>query len=120
MGALCIDALIVWAVIRLLLSWPHEGSTRLCILALAVYGAVMWKAKGTTVGGIALDLRVVRLDSRPLDWPTACVRALGCILSLCALGLGFIWIAIDPGKQAWHDKLAGTIVVRVPKGTPLV
>jgi uncharacterized RDD family membrane protein YckC len=120
MGALFIDALIVWAVIRLLLSWPQAGSTRVWILALAAYGAVMWKAKGTTVGGIALDLRVVRLDSRPVDWPTACVRALGCILSLCALGLGFIWIAIDPGKQAWHDKLAGTIVVRVPKGTPLV
>jgi uncharacterized RDD family membrane protein YckC len=36
------------------------------------------------------------------------------------LGLGFIWIAVDAGHQAWHDKLAGTIVVRVPKGTPLV
>jgi uncharacterized RDD family membrane protein YckC len=80
----------------------------------------MWKVKGTTVGGIACDLRVVRLDSRPVDWPTSCVRALGCILSFCALGLGFFWIAIDPGKQAWHDKLAGTIVVRVPKGMPLV
>ncbi|MEJ0008668.1 MAG: RDD family protein [Steroidobacteraceae bacterium] len=120
MGALCIDTIIIWSVIRLLLSWPQEGSTRLCILALAAYGAVMWKVKGTTIGGIALDLRVVRLDSRPVDWPTACVRALGCILSLCALGLGFLWIGIDPGKQAWHDKLAGTIVVRVPKGTPLV
>jgi len=120
MGALLIDAIIIWAVIRLLLSWPQEGSTRLCILALAAYGAVMWKVKGTTIGGIALDLRVVRLDSRAVDWPTACVRALGCILSLCALGLGFLWIAIDSGNQAWHDKLAGTIVVRVPKGTPLV
>ena len=120
MGALFLDLIIIWAVMRLLLNFPHEGSGRLCLLALAVYGAVMWKIKGTTIGGIACDLRVVRLDSRPIDWPTACVRALGCILSLCALGLGFIWIAFDPGKQAWHDKLAGTIVVRVPKGTPLV
>jgi len=81
---------------------------------------VMWKVKATTIGGIVFDLRVARLDSRPLDWPTVCVRALGCVLSLCALGLGFIWIAVDSGRQAWHDKLAGTIVVRVPKGTPLV
>jgi uncharacterized RDD family membrane protein YckC len=120
MGALLLDAIIVWAVVRLLLNFPQEGSDRLVLLALAAYGAVMWKVKGTTVGGIACDLRVVRLDSRPVDWPTACVRALGCILSFCALGLGFIWIAFDPGKQAWHDKLAGTIVVRVPKGMPLV
>jgi uncharacterized RDD family membrane protein YckC len=120
-GALFIDAIIVGVVVRLLLDWPDGYSEhRLFLLGLAVYGAVMWKVKGTTMGGIVFDLRVVRLDSRPLDWPTVCVRALGCILSLCALGLGFFWIGIDPGKQAWHDKLAGTIVVRVPKGTPLV
>jgi uncharacterized RDD family membrane protein YckC len=120
MGALLIDVVIVWALVRLLLNWPQEGSTRLCVLGLAIYGALMWKLKGTTVGGIVFDLRVVRLDSRILDWPTAWVRALGCILSICALGLGFFWIGVDAGKQAWHDKLAGTIVVRVPRGTPLV
>ncbi|HEY1899220.1 MAG TPA: RDD family protein [Steroidobacteraceae bacterium] len=120
MGALFIDAVIVCAVVRLLLDWPGHQSGRICLLGLAVYGAVMWKARATTIGGIVFDLRVVRLDSRDLDWPTVCIRALGCILSVCALGLGFIWIAVDPGQQAWHDKLAGTIVVRVPKGTPLV
>ena len=120
MGALLLDVVIIFVVVQLLLDFPLAGQNRLCLLALAAYGAVMWKVKGTTIGGIACDLRVVRLDSRPIDWPTACVRALGCIVSLCAVGLGFIWIAFDPGKQAWHDKLAGTIVVRVPKGTPLV
>jgi hypothetical protein len=25
----------------------------------------------------------------------------------------------DPQQQAWHDKIAGTIVVKVPAGTPL-
>jgi uncharacterized RDD family membrane protein YckC len=121
MGALFIDAIIVGVIVRLLLDWPYGYSEhRLFLLGLAIYGAVMWKVKGTTIGGIVFDLHVVRLDSRPLDWPTVCVRALGCILSLCALGLGFFWIGIDPGKQAWHDKLAGTIVVRVPKGNPLV
>jgi uncharacterized RDD family membrane protein YckC len=29
--------------------------------------------------------------------------------------LGFIWIAIDSDHQAWHDKIAGTVVVKVPK-----
>ncbi|HEY6453814.1 MAG TPA: RDD family protein [Steroidobacteraceae bacterium] len=120
-GALFIDAIIVGVVVRVLLEGPGGiGENRSFLLALAIYGAVMWKVRGTTIGGIVFDLHVVRLDSRPLDWPTVCVRALGCILSLCALGLGFFWIGIDPGKQAWHDKLAGTIVVRVPKSTPLV
>lgn len=119
-GALFIDSVIIGFLVPLLVGWHSFEGNRLFLLALAVYGAVMWKVKGTTIGGIVFDLRVVRLDSRALDWPTVCVRSLGCILSVCALGLGFLWIGIDPGKQAWHDKLAGTIVVRVPKGTPLV
>ena len=87
---------------------------------VAVYGAVLWKQRGTTIGGIVCNLKVVRLDDRPLDWTTSIVRALGCVLSLAAVGLGFIWIAIDDDRQSWHDKIAGTVVVRLPKGTPLV
>jgi len=28
------------------------------------------------------------------------------------LGLGILWVAFDKKKQGWHDKLAGTVVVR--------
>jgi len=48
------------------------------------------------------------------------VRALGCFLSLLVCGLGFIWVAFDQEKQSWHDKIAGTVVVRVPKGVSLI
>jgi uncharacterized RDD family membrane protein YckC len=34
------------------------------------------------------------------------------ILSTLPLLLGFLWAAWDPKKQTWHDKLAGTYVVR--------
>lgn len=90
------------------------------LLFLAIYGAVMWKLRGTTIGGIVCGLKVVRLDNRPVDWATAWVRALSCFLSLVVAGLGFIWIAIDEEKQSWHDKIAGTVVVRVPKGVSLL
>jgi len=115
MGALAIDAIIIGVVISLL-----ENSKEIQVLALAAYGAIMWKLKGTTVGGIVFDLKLVRLDGRPIDWATAVVRALGCFLSAAVLFLGFIWIAFDENKQAWHDKIAGTVVVRVPKGVPLI
>ena len=36
-------------------------------------------------------------------------------LSIIPLGLGFLWVAFDPKKQAWHDKLAGTVVVKVSR-----
>jgi uncharacterized RDD family membrane protein YckC len=85
------------------------------LILLATYGAIMWKLRGSTVGGIVFDLAVVRLDDRAMNWETAIIRALSCFLSLAVAGLGFFWIAFDPGNQAWHDKIAGTVVVRVPK-----
>ena len=92
----------------------------LILPGLAAYGAVMWKYKGTTIGGIVCGLRVVRLDDRPLDWPTTVVRAHGCFLSLAVAGLGFGWVGFDSERQSWHDKIAGTVVVRSPRGASLV
>jgi uncharacterized RDD family membrane protein YckC len=87
---------------------------------LAAYGAVMWKLRGTTIGGIVCGLRVARLDGRPIDWPTAVTRALGSFLSFFIVGLGFIWVVFDSERQSWHDKIAGTVVVHAPRSTPLV
>jgi uncharacterized RDD family membrane protein YckC len=89
-------------------------------LWFAVYHVAMWATKGTTVGGIICGLKVVRLDDRPLDWGVAVVRALGAFLSFVVACLGFIWVAFDDEKQSWHDKIAGTTIVRVPKGTSLL
>ena len=86
----------------------------------AVYCTAMWATKATTIGGIICSLKVVRLDDRPIDWGVAVVRTLGGFLSLFVAGLGFIWVAFDDEKQSWHDKIAGTTIVRVPKGTPLL
>jgi uncharacterized RDD family membrane protein YckC len=97
-----------------------EGGPGAWLVALAIYGALMWRHKGTTIGGIVCGLKVVRLDNREVDWATAIVRALACFLSLAVAGLGFIWIAIDDEKQSWHDKIAGTAVVVVPKGVSLI
>jgi len=115
MGALLIDVLLIGFASEVLHPLFH-----LHLLGLAVYGAVMWKLRGTTVGGIVFHLQVVRLDGREIDWETAIIRALSCFLSLAVAGLGFFWIAFDPDHQAWHDKIAGTVVVRVPKGVSLV
>jgi uncharacterized RDD family membrane protein YckC len=114
MAALLLDVLLVAFVMSLLHPFGNFH-----IIVLAIYGAVMWKLRGTTVGGIVCDLHVVRMDGRPLDWETAIVRALGCFLSLFVVFLGFIWIAFDHNRQAWHDKIAGTVVVRAKHGAPL-
>jgi uncharacterized RDD family membrane protein YckC len=126
MGALAIDLLLcILAMVLVANLLPlgrlgiHLNILHLPLIA-TVYGALLWKLRSTTIGGIVCNLKVVRLDDRPLDWTTSIVRALGCILSVFAVGLGFIWIAIDDDRQSWHDKIAGTVVVRLSKATPLV
>ena len=115
MGALALDVLLIGIIVSVV-----EPSDHFFALVLAGYGALMWKLRGTTIGGIICNLRVVRTDGRDIEWETAIVRALGCFLSLIPLGLGFIWMVFDSNRQTWHDKIAGTVVVRVPKNQPLV
>jgi uncharacterized RDD family membrane protein YckC len=123
-AALLLDVIIV-ALICSLLSEMFSSGSHIRIRAdllpsLALYGALMWKLKGSTVGGIVCGLKVVRLDDRPIDWGTSIVRALSCFLSLAVMGLGFIWVVFDDQRQSWHDKIAGTVVVRAPRGVSLV
>lgn len=65
-----------------------------------------------TPGKILLKLQVVDAGTgRALSTPQAIGRYLGYYISLVPLMLGFIWVAFDPKKQGFHDKLAGTIVI---------
>lgn len=108
---------IVFGMLKGMFHWINGGGMPLWF---AFYNVAMWAAKGTTIGGIICGLKVVRIDDRPVDWGVAIVRGLSAFLSLAVAGLGFIWVAFDDDKQSWHDKIAGTTIIRVPKGTPLL
>ena len=92
----------------------------LVMLAWLAYNVGLWTWKGTTIGGIITGLKVVRVDGRPLDAAVALVRALAAVLSAFVLGLGFFWAGFSEDKQSWHDKIAGTVIVKVPKSMPLL
>ncbi|MBS0662635.1 MAG: RDD family protein [Verrucomicrobia bacterium] len=114
-AALLLDLILIGILFALV-----HASGKLLLLTLAAYGAGMWRLRGSTIGGIVCGLKVVRLDDREVDWATAIVRALACFLSFVVLGFGFIWVVFDDGRQSWHDKIAGTAVVHVPKGVSLL
>ena len=37
---------------------------------------------------------------------------MGLLISIAIFFLGVIWAGFDRRKQGWHDKMAGTVVVR--------
>jgi uncharacterized RDD family membrane protein YckC len=72
-----------------------------------------WKKYLGTPGKMLLRLRVVDAKTgQALTTRQSVVRYLGYYVSLIPLFLGFIWVGIDKKKQGFHDKLAGTVVVR--------
>ena len=122
MGAGFLDMIVVGILISLMPRFLYhviDGPPLVMLVALA-YFAGMWAWKGTTVGGTVLNLRVVRLDDKPVTFAVALVCGLAAVLSVMVLFLGFLWMIWDSNKQTWHDKIAGTVVVRQPKGLPLV
>ena len=66
------------------------------------------------------ELRDHFLESAARQIAGASIRALAAAFSFVVLFLGFFWIIWDKDRQGWHDKIAGTVVVRLPRGTPLV
>jgi uncharacterized RDD family membrane protein YckC len=112
LGAAFLDVILVSILCALL----HPIAP---LVALA-YFAGLWAWKGTTIGGIVVGLKVVRVDGKPLSIPVALIRSLAAAFSVFVLFLGFLWIAWDSEKQGWHDKIAGTVVLRLPRGVPLL
>jgi uncharacterized RDD family membrane protein YckC len=115
-AAAVLDVLLV-AIAYNLFNWWHDGSVFLILLL--GYHVAFWTWKGTTVGGIICSLRLVRTDGSALRPADALVRGLASLFSFVALGLGFLWILRDPERQAWHDRIAGTYVVSVPRTWPV-
>ena len=60
-----------------------------------------------------------RASTAPVGPAEALVRSLASIFSIGVLGIGCLWVLRDPEQQAWHDKIAGTFVVKVPRHWPL-
>jgi uncharacterized RDD family membrane protein YckC len=80
---------------------------------MAIVVLLFWLARQATPGKMVISARIV--DARTGGKPSGMqllLRYLGYYVSMFGLGLGFIWVAFDARKQAWHDKMANTVVVR--------
>jgi uncharacterized RDD family membrane protein YckC len=114
--AVVLDMLAVTVAVNML----GLGSFPMWVLSMLAYHTFFWGWRGTTPGGIVMNLQVVRDDRSPMDYKVAGVRALSGVFSMVPGGLGLIWVAFDRDNQSWHDKLAGTSVIVVRKAKPLI
>ena len=79
----------------------------------AVATVWFWLRYLGTPGKMVMKLKIVDSKSRKkLSMGQAIGRYFAYLLAILPFGFGMIWIGIDEKKQGWHDKLAGTIVLK--------
>lgn len=134
-GAAVVDTLLLLVVtVPLLIAvygWGYYGPYRTGFVAglgdilinyvlPAIAVILFWHYAQATPGKMAISARIV--DAETGEKPSTgqfIGRYLGYFVAIIPLGLGILWVAIDRRKQGWHDKLAGTVVVRNTQPEPV-
>ena len=90
------------------------GTVLLTLIVIGYY-TFFWTLVGFTPGKALLGLKVVRKNGEKISFGRSLLRFFSYWISIIPLGLGFFWVLWDPKRQAWHDKIAGTQVLYIPK-----
>ncbi len=82
----------------------------LAVVVTVLYDIGFWLLAGQTPGKRAMGVRIVRTDGERVNLGNAVRREIGYVIS-AILFLGYLWVLVDNRRQAFHDKLAGTLVI---------
>ena len=74
-----------------------------------------WGWRGQTPGKIVLRLKITQIDGSDIDWSAVILRLLGYVISFLIVCIGHFWIGFDNYRQGFHDKIADTYVIRLPR-----
>ncbi|RCX15460.1 putative RDD family membrane protein YckC [Anaerobacterium chartisolvens] len=109
-----IDALVVGVAGSILRAAAGDtAGGLLTTLAGWLYFSVMESSeKQATLGKMALGIRVVDVDGNRVSFARATGRYFSKIISAMILLIGYIMAAFTAKKQALHDMIAGTLVVK--------
>jgi uncharacterized RDD family membrane protein YckC len=77
-------------------------------LLWALYQHLFLLYGGRTPGMAMRGIRLSSFDGRTPAWSERMSRARFVCISLAAVGLGFVWAAVDPDELCWHDRLSQT------------
>jgi uncharacterized RDD family membrane protein YckC len=91
-----------------------SGAVLLTLLVIGYY-TFFWTLVGFTPGKALLGLKVVRKNGTKLSFGRSLLRFFSYWISAIPLFLGFFWVLWDSKRQGWHDKIAGTQVLYIPK-----
>ena len=113
--AYVIDTVFLTFVLVVLGLFVTRGTLTALVALMSVgviYTIGFWMLVGATPGKLLMNLEVVRTDGGEIGIMTGVLRYIGYTISSIPVGLGFLWIIWDGKKQALHDKIASTVVIK--------
>lgn len=117
-GAAFIDSIIFSILFSMLFGadfvdaplFTSQGMMRAIVTLILTVG--LWVSFLGTPGKLLMDCQVVDADTfEALSVKQATIRFVSYLVSALPLMAGFFWIAKDPRKQGFHDKIANTVVL---------
>jgi uncharacterized RDD family membrane protein YckC len=84
-----------------------------CLATYGIYYTFYHGYYGQTLGKILLGLKVTRTNGEELSYSVAFKRWLGYFASSFFFGFGFLMPIFTQRRQALHDKIADTVVIKV-------
>jgi len=97
--------------------WAAYLSPVFAAISWAYFALLESSPAGATLGKIVLGLRVTDTRGDPISFARASIRYWLKILSTLTLMIGWLMAGFTPRKQALHDLLAGTLVLRKAAAT---
>lgn len=82
---------------------------------LFAYFSAFWMRSGQTLAMKTWRIRLVTVDGSRLTLKQAALRFILALLGLLLAGAGFWWALFDRDRQFFHDRIAGTRLIRVPR-----
>lgn len=82
------------------------------VVLAAGYFLFFWSLSGQTLGKLLTGSRVVSTRGGTLGLARSALRLVALLAAALPLGAGFIGLWTDAGRRGWHDRIAGTKVIR--------
>jgi uncharacterized RDD family membrane protein YckC len=128
LGAMLYDALLIlaiWMLTTLVLVILTDAFgmvvarpllQSILFIQLFAFFAYFWTRRGQTLGMLAWRIHIEDAEGGPITLKQALKRFIGALAALGSLGLGYLWMYLDPARRTWPDAFSDTCLIYTPPG----
>ncbi|MDD5456913.1 MAG: RDD family protein [Candidatus Margulisbacteria bacterium] len=109
-----LSSMLLFAVLTFVEFYEKSLLMQGIIIFTYIVLVLIFYLQSQTPGKYIMRLRVIHIQSKQkASFKTMLLREIiGKTISGLALSIGYVWAFFDVNQQTWHDKIAGTVIVK--------